>query len=151
MRRKSLGKCSFSERAIALGLSCSSIFDLGWGPGAAVAEQAQSTVPPVTRGRTKPQRLPHKVLCALTELLNICLKTGKACSFGMPSVCFSKGVLDLEGKREVLGVNRSCVPAPRSRSGCARFVHRAANAAAKRELQRDPVTVQSLRVGRTCY
>lgn len=93
-------KCSFSERAIALVvvfLICSSIFDLGSGPGAVVAEQAQSMDPPVTRGRTKPRHLPHKVLCRFTELLNICLKTGKACSSGMLSICFSKGVLDLEG------------------------------------------------------
>lgn len=97
-----MGKCSFSERAIALGLSCSNIFGLEPGPEAAVAEQAQSMDPPVTRGRTKTLRLPQKVLCCLTELLNICLKTGKACSFGMASVCLSKGVLDLEGNGEVL-------------------------------------------------
>lgn len=67
-----------------------------------MAAQVQSVDPPVTRGRTKPQRLPHKVLCCFTVLLNIYLKTGKACSFGMTSVCFSKVVLNLEGNQEVL-------------------------------------------------
>lgn len=95
-------KCSFSERVIALGLIYSSIFYLEWVPGTGVAEQVQSMDPPVTRGRTKPQRLPRKVLCCFTVLLNICLKTGKACSLGMTVVCFSEVVLNLEGNQEVL-------------------------------------------------
>lgn len=79
---------------IALGLNCISIFDLELGPwgcsgrlslGDAVARCRDL---PVTRGRTKPRRFINKVLCCFIELLNICLKTGKACCFGMPSVCF---------------------------------------------------------------
>lgn len=77
-------------QCITSGLNCISIFDREQSLGDAAARCRDL---PVTRGRTKPQRFIDEVLCCFIELLNICFKTGTACSFGMPSVCLGLFVL----------------------------------------------------------